>query len=241
MGGTNADLIVEEAPPASDARRHPGADGLQLVVPLSARTPAALAQQAEQLAAYLERTSDASERSPAPRDIAYTMQIGRSAHRHRAFALGNGNGNRRLVEQLRLAVHNTAAQSRANRPVVFLFPGQGSQYLGMCADLYRAGGAFRDAFDRCADGFARHLDRDIRDFVLGPADDAVLRRELNETRYTQPALFALGYAMACQLREYGMGAQGCDRPTAWANWSAPAWRKCSISTTRSPWSRAARP
>ncbi|ALK32479.1 hybrid non-ribosomal peptide synthetase/type I polyketide synthase [Burkholderia plantarii] len=201
VGGTNAHLIVEEAPPAGDARRHPGADAVQLV-PLSARTPAALARQAEQLAEYLASTAEASGHGAAPRDVAYTMQTGRSAHRHRAFALSDGNG--RLVEPLRLAVRNTAAQRRANPPVVFLFPGQGSQYLGMGADLYRAGGAFRDAFDRCADGFARHLDRDLRDFVLGPADDAVLRRELNETRYTQPALFALSYALACQLREYGV-------------------------------------
>lgn len=198
VGGTNAHLIVEEAPLVHEVLADPGGGDSYQLVPLSAKTSAALAEQAERLAEHL----DGHNADIALRGVAYTMQVGRSVHKQRAFALGNTADT--LADRLRLAVRDTATVSRSSPPVVFLFPGQGSQYVGMGADSYRVGGAFRDALDRCADGLARHLDRDIRDFVLGVADNAGLHHELSQTRYTQPALFAVEYAMACQLREYGI-------------------------------------
>ncbi|MFM0340183.1 hybrid non-ribosomal peptide synthetase/type I polyketide synthase [Paraburkholderia fungorum] len=200
VGGTNAHVIVEEAPAPRDDRRL-GDDDYQLI-PLSAKTPAALEQQAQRLASHLVADLSAQSGPARLRDVAYTMQVGRSTFRHRAFAVGNTTNT--LVAQLREATRNATPAERGTPAVVFMFPGQGSQYVGMGAQLYRAGGVFRETVDRCADGLARYVERDIRDFLLGSADDVSLQQELNETRFTQPALFTIEYALACQLQDCGI-------------------------------------
>ncbi|HEY9230430.1 MAG TPA: acyltransferase domain-containing protein, partial [Gemmatimonadaceae bacterium] len=78
------------------------------------------------------------------------------------------------------------------RAVAFLFSGQGSQHVGMGASLYRTEPVYRDAFDRCAELLVPHLGVDIRDIVFASASDT----SINETRFTQPALFATEYALA---------------------------------------------
>ena len=86
-----------------------------------------------------------------------------------------------------------------------MFPGQGAQYVGMGAALYRDEPVFRDAIDRCADGLRGTLDRDLRHVLMPPAGDAELAAaSLRETRFTQPALFAIGYALATLWESWGV-------------------------------------
>ena len=183
VGGTNAHVVMEEAPllPGSEA-----AAGPQLLT-LSARTPAALARMALQLADHLEAN---------PRinlaDVAWTLAVGRKAFAHRiAVAAGDVPA---AVAQLRST--DTAAAIARGRPahageVAFLFPGQGSQYAGMGRELYAAEPHFRAAFDRCADGLLEESGFDLRQVVFGDDAEALL-----PTSVMQPAIFSIEYSLA---------------------------------------------
>jgi phthiocerol/phenolphthiocerol synthesis type-I polyketide synthase E len=196
IGGTNAHVVLEEAPPRPASARRP----LELL-PLSARTPAALAQVAARLAAHLEATG-----ADLP-DVAHTLQVGRRALSYRATVVcadvaGAIAGLRELTP--------VPAVAGAADGVVFLFPGQGSQYAGMARGLYRALPVFRAALDECAEPLAPLLERDLRDLLFDDGPGAAL---LDRTDLTQPALFAVEYALAQQWLRWGV------RPAALAGHS----------------------
>ncbi len=202
VGGTNAHVVLEEAPGAG-AETGAGAERPWQVLVASARSEAALAATAERLADHLRRHPDLH----LP-DVAYTLQLGRAAFDHRlalvcrdaggaAAALGSG-------DPARLAVG-----ARGHEPAVaFLFPGQGAQHPGMAGDLYRGEPVFRAVFDRCAERLAPALGCDLRRLVHPAAADAgAARRALDRTSITQPALFAVEYSLAQLWIEWGVRPQ----------------------------------
>ena len=180
IGGTNAHVVLEEAP----ARGASPARSIELL-PISARTPSAFAQVAERLAQRLEVTTDASLA-----DVAHTLQVGRRAFPYRGVVVANTRDG--AVASLRRLTPAPRVDDAAGG-VVFLFPGQGSQYAGMSRDLYREVPAFRDSIDECTRLVAPHLGQDLRDLFVDPAADSTA---LDRTDATQPALFALEYSLA---------------------------------------------
>ncbi len=183
VGGTNAHVILEEAPalPPSD-----GADGPQLLV-LSARTPAALQQAAAELAQHLDTHAGTNLA-----DVAWTLAVGRKAFAHRLAVVAESPAD--AATQLRSEESSAAAaRGRPSRlsDVVFLFPGQGAQYAGMGRGLYAAEPEFRAAFDECADILGTELGFDLRERVFGDDPDALL-----PTSTMQPATFAIEYSLA---------------------------------------------
>ncbi|GAB4192313.1 MAG: hypothetical protein OHK0022_06400 [Roseiflexaceae bacterium] len=193
VGGTNAHLILEEAP-APAARR--GAAGWQ-VLPFSARTPAALERMTERFIAFAEAHPDLDLA-----DVAYTLQTGR-----RAFAQRRAVACRTLEEALaalRLPGGPAMAEGTAHEhqpAVAFLFPGQGAQYAGMGRELYETLPVFRAELDRCAEILRRHLGMDIRPLIFQTND------QLEQTQYAQPALFVVEYALARQWMAWGVTPQ----------------------------------
>jgi len=200
VGGTNAHVVLEEAPPpepTGPAREY------QLLV-VSARTPEALERGAERLADQLEA------RAGMPlADAAFTLQVGRTAFAQRravvardaaeAVARLRGNDARGVVAR------KAAAQAP---PVAFLFPGQGSQYVGMGAVLYQEEPVFRQEVDRCAELLREVLGFDLRERLYpatgaGAAGDETLRA----TSLAQPALFTTEYALARQLMHWGIAPE----------------------------------
>lgn len=192
IGGTNAHVVIEEAPPAIPETTEPSD---QLIV-LSAKTASALDQATANLAEHLDRHPDVSLR-----DVAWTLQVGRKPFAHRrALVVPDVAQAVTLLEQPRpMSVFNAVNEGGA-RPVAFLFSGQGSQHAGMGADLYRTEPRYRDAIDRCAALLQPHLGTDIRDIIF--AGDA--NGLLNETRFTQPALFCIEYALAALWMRLGV-------------------------------------
>ncbi|WP_344532998.1 type I polyketide synthase [Streptomyces albiaxialis] len=193
-----AEPVAAEAP-ASGAPAHPR----PALLPLSARTPEALGAVAERLAGYLETHPELDTR-----DVAATLRHGRPALDHRAVAvLNEGDTPVEAAEVLR-AVTPGKPVGKGERSLGFLFPGQGSQHLGMGRALYAREPVFRAAVDRCAELAEPYLRLDLREVMFADADagadeDGAAAR-LTQTRLAQPALFTVEYAMARQLMSWGL-------------------------------------
>ncbi len=185
VGGTNAHIILEEAPvPVPEAVSGPQ------VLPLSARSPEALAEMAGTLAYALDA-------SPAPdlAEAARTLQDGRSAFPWRLAIAAESHEE--AVEKLRRA-RPPAAKMPAEAPdVVFMFPGQGAQYPGMGRGLYASEPEFARWIDRGGEILRPIMGEDITPLLTrGDLNSEDAARTLRDTRVTQPALFLVEYATA---------------------------------------------
>lgn len=201
IGGTNAHVSLEQAPPqVSD----PAADS-QLIV-LSARSSAALDAQASRLADYLE-----NDPSTNVADLAFTLQNGRRAFSHRRVLIAKDAAQ--LTAALRLPRSQSPgpqllrSDSAPAEPlaVAFLFPGQGSQYVNMGRGLYETAPVFRDTIDQCCQLLQPHLGFDLRCHLYPEhGGEEKAERQLSQTHITQPALFVVEYAMARLWIECGI-------------------------------------
>lgn len=193
VGGTNVHLVLEEAPEAPAPPPLPG----PWVFPLSAKDPIALCQLAQRLASHVQENPKASLA-----DISHSLQTGRAALACRTAIVANCADE--LSEKLRQA--NRPEQVRAaEAPLIFLFPGQGSQYPGMGQKLYKREAVYRDIIDAGAEALRAHLDRDIRELLFDGAsiaDDAP--HPIRSTVYAQPGLFLTQVALARLLLEHGV-------------------------------------
>ena len=189
IGGTNAHVVLESAPPrpasSGDGRRH--------LLPLSAASPAALDASAARLAAQLE-----SESGESFADIAFTLQQGRWHLPYRRFVVAADPAEAAAA----LTAPATPRHSAAEYRVVFAFPGQGTQRTGMARALYKQEPVFRAELDRAADLLAPHLGMDIRDLLYRAPEQR--RDEIRQTRYAQPTLFAVEYALARLWESWGV-------------------------------------
>ncbi len=184
MGGTNAHVVLEEAP---EPPVEPEAIGVPRLLVLSARTPTALSTAAERLATYLERRPDL----PLA-DVARTLASGRRRFAHRRFAVASDLEE--AVASLRRDDPGTPGAEAAD--VVFLFPGQGTLRPGAGRELYEADPAFRAALDEGSEGFLRELSIDPRSWLLADPGSGEAASALERTLNAQPALFALEMALA---------------------------------------------
>ena len=191
IGGTNAHVVLEEAPapiPCVPAHSH------QVLV-LSAKSAAALDVATANLSEYLG-TPDVA----ALADVAFTLQVGRRVFAHRRSVVVRDAAEARalLATPDRSPVANGVHEG-GSRPVAFLFSGQGSQHAGMCRELYRTAPAFRAAVDRCAELLHPHFGRDVRELLKHGTD-----AELSETHVAQPMLFVAEYALAVLWMSWGV-------------------------------------
>ncbi len=187
IGGTNAHVILEEAPRPDVQLADTGPQTLVL----SARSEAALALSADRLADALDAPD-----APALPDVAHTLLNGRTPFRHRRFVVADDASDASV--KLRKSARGTAQDGGARR-VAFMFSGQGSQHHGMGRDLYDNNPAYRAAFDDCAEILAGPLGLDLRQAVLHDVD-----APLSETWLTQPALFVTEFALARMWAERGI-------------------------------------
>jgi len=197
VGGTNAHVVLEEAPPVEPSAASRGTQLLKL----SAKTPAALDRATAQLAQHLKTRPDLNLA-----DVAYTLEVGRRVLPHRRVVVCHDVAD--AAAQLEKPDPKrvfTAQQTHEDASVVFMFPGQGSQYVGMGANLYHSEPVFRDVVDRCAEILHPILHTDLR-MILFPIEGAEKEAEqlLVQTRFTQPALFVIEYALATLWMSWGV-------------------------------------
>ena len=197
IGGTNAHVVLQEAPPIAANRP---ARRVHLL-PLSALTPAALDNATALLVDHL-RTHPEQELA----DVAYTLQVGRKTFGRRRFVVcaDRDDAIRRLESHLGQPPPTSGQESR-RRTVAFLFPGQGAQYAGMGRDLYATEEVFRAQIDECAALLLPHLGLDLRQLLFPqPGHEEAAADALRQTAYTQPALFVMEYALAQLWMSWGL-------------------------------------
>ncbi|HYM74921.1 MAG TPA: SDR family NAD(P)-dependent oxidoreductase [Candidatus Dormibacteraeota bacterium] len=190
IGGTNAHVVLEEALPAEPL--HGTKKPYQLLV-LSAKTESAVEQAGRNLGSYLQQHPDLSLL-----DVAYTCQAGRKAFGHRRTIVAA------TAEEAVRLLHSptsgrvSSGQAAASVPgVTFMFSGQGSQHVNMGRELYETEPSFRSQLDLCAEWLAKDLGLDLRSLLYPPEQESeAAAGKLARTRFTQPALFALEYALA---------------------------------------------
>ncbi|MEV0324804.1 type I polyketide synthase, partial [Streptomyces sp. NPDC050659] len=197
--GTNAHLILEQVPAPAPSDEPTGGDTPPLLpVPLTAKTPDALRDQATRLRAHLT----AHPEQP-PADVALALATTRTAFEHRAALLAQDRAE--LLEALG-TVERGESSARVVRDRVaegklaFLFTGQGSQRLGMGRELYEAFPVYADAFDAVCAELDAHVggDGSVRDVVWGDEE------ALNRTEFTQAGLFAVEVALFRLMEHWGV-------------------------------------
>lgn len=205
FSGTNAHVVLEEAPrrPEADRREEPSA-GRPYLLPLSARSPEALNALARIYRDSLETLEPGGVGSVA--DIVYTASVRRSHHHDRLAVVGRSH--RELVENLGAFLEGTARPGTSSGRVdpgrqqglVFAFSGQGSQWVGMGRELLKAEPVFRTTVEQCDALLRRHAGWSLLDELGADAS----RSRLDETEVAQPALFALQVALAALWRSWGI-------------------------------------
>jgi acyl transferase domain-containing protein/acyl carrier protein len=191
FGGTNAHFVLEEAagvvPPAA-GQHAPD----RVVLQLSARDDEALRQSSRRLADHLESNPT------LPLDgIAHTLRAGRPEMPHRLVVTAGSHDE--AVKQLRDEDSGVHGFAEPGLRVAFLYPGQGSQYPGMGAQLYEQTAVFRAAVDECCAVLRGELDADPRDLIFRGSAEA-----LRQTRLAQPLLFTIEYALARLWASWGV-------------------------------------
>jgi acyl transferase domain-containing protein/thioesterase domain-containing protein/acyl carrier protein len=201
IGGTNAHVVLEEASLTSFAKDLVGAEKPFQLLVMSAKTESALEKIAQNLGAYLQETPEAQLQ-----DIAYTLQVGRKEFAHRRVLVAASNREAGSLLRGGDSGRVFAGQFTSQAPgVVFLFSGQGSQYVNMGRELYDTEPVFRTELDLCLAQLPPSIGLDLRAMLYPTLQESSLAGEkLSRTCFTQPALFTIEYALAQWWIKHGV-------------------------------------
>ncbi|HLN03124.1 MAG TPA: amino acid adenylation domain-containing protein [Bryobacteraceae bacterium] len=195
VGGTNAHVVLEEAPlMETRISRRP-----YQILSLSARSEEALRTARERLAGHLSNAdSDLAS-------VAYTLQTGRRQFPYRQTLVCRTREE--AVRALQEGKQKPERQ-RENAAVYFLFPGQGTQHVHMGQEVYAAEPVYRENFDHCCEIFKAQSGTDLREIIFAASDVEEAARRLNATALAQPAIFATEYALAKLWMSWGLEPKG---------------------------------
>jgi acyl transferase domain-containing protein/thioesterase domain-containing protein len=197
VGGTNAHVVLEEPPPLDPS----GAYRSHQLLVISTKTAAALDKATQRLAQFFLKNPEINLA-----DTAFTLQTGRRTFNYRrAIVCQDVNDASAIIKGSKPLQLQTAYQDRRNPPVVFMFSGQGSQYVNMGKELYETEAVFREHIDHCTEILRAHMSLDLRDILYpreGTSDE--LARRLRQTDIAQPALFTIEYALARLWMSWGV-------------------------------------
>ncbi|PIM71507.1 polyketide synthase [Streptomyces sp. JV178] len=200
LSGTNAHVIIEE-PYGEEPAPEPEGDAPATAVPwlLSGRTPEALREQAARLHAHLTDRPDLR-----PLDVGLTLATARSAFEHRAVVVGDDHATLLTGLAALAAGENDPAVVRGTAATpgrtVFVFPGQGSQWVGMAVGLLDSAPVFAERIAECERALSPYLDWSLTDVLLAAPDSPPLDR----VDVVQPVLFSMMVSLAALWRSYGV-------------------------------------
>jgi len=194
IGGTNCFAVLEEAPPTL-AIQNPLTNAFPCLLTLSAKSADALVARVEQFLKWL------NDNPHAPiGDVCYTTNVSRSQFAFRFAAPARSAAELKTHLEAWLSTR-PSPQRTSNTSIAFMYSGQGSQSAGMASELYRVFSAFRNALDRCHALAGPYLERGLLEVIFAPDSDNAL---VNRTDYTQPALFAVEYALTELVKSWGI-------------------------------------
>ncbi|WP_218653139.1 type I polyketide synthase [Nostoc sp. TCL26-01] len=200
VGGTNAHVVLEESPPTPAC----SLSRPQQLLLLSTKTSPALEIATANLQQHLQNNIAVNLA-----DVAHTLQRGRKAFNHRRFVVCQ-NPTEAITALQTLDPHRvfTKHTQTRNPEIAFMFPGQGSQYINMGFNLYSRETVFREVVDQCADILKPLLGKDLREIIYPMASDRqTASLTLQQTCFTQPALFVIEYALAQLWQSWGIKPQ----------------------------------
>ncbi|MDA9762163.1 type I polyketide synthase, partial [Desulfobacterales bacterium] len=196
-GGTNAHIVLEEAPSTGQS----GASRPFQLLVVSAKTESALLRAKQNLAWHLGENGN----KPLS-DTAYTLQQGRKAFKHRYMQVSkNIDGAIKALKTPNPQNSATRHLKNTKPDVVFMFPGQGAQYVYMGIGLYESEPVFKQTIDACSEILKSYLEVDLRNILYPENRDPVSAAAvIRETQFTQPALFVVEYALAKLWMHWGV-------------------------------------
>ena len=198
IGGTNVHVILEEVP---DIVGSNGCSPLQQLLVISAKTESALEKATDNLVEHLNKHPELDLG-----DVAYTLQMGRKEFNYRRMVVGKDIRDVAIALQnrqpQRVLTHHTQQERYTT---IFMFPGQGSQYVNMGKELYAGEPVFRESIDRCCQLLEPELRLDLRKLIY-PADGESHNAtdKLKQTEIAQPAIFTIEYALAQLWMSWGI-------------------------------------
>ncbi|MEM9274446.1 MAG: SDR family NAD(P)-dependent oxidoreductase [Cyanobacteria bacterium P01_F01_bin.143] len=190
MGGTNSHVVLEEFQPVGANGIRPALEDKRQLLVISAKTETALETATSNLVEYLKQNSELDLA-----DVAYTLQMGRKAFDYRRAVVCQ-NTEEAIAKLTTAAIAQN--QSAIDRPVTFMFSGQGSQYVGMAQGLYKTEPVFKENCDRCLQILDNYLETSLKELIFSSSSAPLPLRPsaLTETQYAQPAIFTIEYALA---------------------------------------------
>lgn len=198
VGGTNAHVVLEEAPRFESAlSRRPCQ-----ILSLSGKSPEALRSAGVRLAEHLENHPDVNLA-----DVAYTLHTGRQhfEYQRAVICATPQDAGRALADA---DSKRTVTRWQDDPAIYFLFPGQGVQHLRMGQELYETEPVFREAIDRSSELFRQHIGLDLREVLYPAAGEEEATQRLNATALAQPAIFSIEYALAQLWMSWGIRPRG---------------------------------
>jgi acyl transferase domain-containing protein len=195
IGGTNVHAVLEEAPvqvvAPSERRWH--------ILPVSGKSQPAADETLNNLGTHL-----ASHPEISTADAAFTLTTGRATHKHARAVVCRDTAQATKIIRDWDVKSLVSGERRTSASVALMFPGQGSQRLGMGGSLYENEPVYREEVDRCAALFAKHIGIDLRPLLNAKEMSDAASATLTETRIAQPALFTVSYALAAYWTSLGI-------------------------------------
>ncbi|WP_424097234.1 SDR family NAD(P)-dependent oxidoreductase [Moorena producens] len=208
FSGTNAHVILEEAPSSvntehlSDTTRERPVH----LLTLSTKDDLALWELVQKYQEFLEKNGTANLA-----DICFTANTGRSHFQHRLAIIASNQeelaeklAKARATEDISAVFTGIIPNSNSSPKIAFLFTGQGSQYVNMGRQLYDTEPIFRQTLDQCHQILQSYLEKPLKEVIYPQQPQDIKTSEINQTAYTQPALFAIEYALFKLWQSWGI-------------------------------------
>lgn len=193
VGGTNAHVVMEEAPPTDVTRTTRS----HHIIRLSAQSQKALDEMTTVFANHLELNPELDIA-----DVSYTLLMGRKTFPFKKSVVATSNNE--AIQLLRDQSSKRVISSRLrvnDKPIVMMFPGQGSQHVNMAGEFYQSKPVFREAMDACARALIPHLGIDLRELIYDVTGD---KNRLDQTQFAQPALFMTSFSLGRWWQSMGV-------------------------------------
>jgi len=208
FSGTNAHVILEEAPSSVNTEHlsDPSRERPVHLFTLSTKDDLALWELVQKYQEFLENNGTANLA-----DICFTANTGRSHFQHRLAIIASNQqelakklAKARATEDISAVFTGHIPNSNSSPKMAFLFTGQGSQYVNMGRQLYDTEPIFRQALDQCHQILQSYLEKPLKEVIYPQQPQDLKTSDINQTAYTQPALFAIEYALFKLWESWGI-------------------------------------